>query len=217
MDFLCLDFFGWFMYGKMLKCFAQAHIRNWFGWNICLMTIMSASGNLMSWCFWRVFVLIHVLIAWKSHASETLLSRLKNMHLADSTRSWYVFSDKATEDLNNYDNHELRRQKCTCIWFNRNTRSKSMFFFILILGIVILYFVWSAPLSKNAVSTFQIPCKLLSFTLKDSWIRQTINGLPTKGNTYYVHITFYHNSGLTRNLTSNGCIYLCFIFVDTVF
>ncbi len=27
----------------------------------------------------------------------------------------------------------------------------------------------SAPLSKNAVSAFQISCKLLSFTLKDSW------------------------------------------------
>ena len=27
----------------------------------------------------------------------------------------------------------------------------------------------TAPLSKNAVSTFQIPCKLLFFTLKDSW------------------------------------------------
>ena len=27
----------------------------------------------------------------------------------------------------------------------------------------------SAPLSKNALSAFQISCKLLSFTLKDSW------------------------------------------------
>ena len=29
--------------------------------------------------------------------------------------------------------------------------------------------ICTAPLSKNAVSSFQISCKLLSFTLIDSW------------------------------------------------
>ena len=37
----------------------------------------------------------------------------------------------------------------------------------------------AAPLSKNAVSAFQISCELLSFTLKDSWRNyQMINALP---------------------------------------
>jgi len=39
-----------------------------------------------------------------------------------------VFRDKATDDLG-YENYELRSQKCTCIWFNRNIRSKSKQYF----------------------------------------------------------------------------------------
>ncbi len=87
--------------------------------------------------------------------------------------------------------------------------------------------VTSAPPSKNAVSAFQISCKILSFDLEDSWRNfiQTIffyleNVLKklagdqcssiTKGSIYHIkHTTFYHNSGLTRNMTFNGSI--CYV------
>ncbi len=69
----------------------------------------------------------------------------------------------------------------------------------------------SAPPSKKAVSAFQILCKLLSFTLKDSWTdKQTINALPLLKTVSITlnneHTTFYNSSGLTRNVMFNGSI-----------
>ena len=69
----------------------------------------------------------------------------------------------------------------------------------------------SAPLCKNAVSAFQISCKLLPFTLEflKKLADNHISSI-TKGSICYikhVHTTFYHCSGLTRNWMSNGNIY----------
>ena len=50
------------------------------------------------------------------------------MLLADSIRSWYAFRDKAIEDLG-HEFHELGSQRCICIWFNKNIRSKSRQYF----------------------------------------------------------------------------------------
>ncbi len=67
----------------------------------------------------------------------------------------------------------------------------------------------SPPLSKNAVSAFQISSKLLCFTLKDSWrnyIADDQYSSITEGSIYYFKHT-YHSSGLTRNCMFNGNIY----------
>ena len=71
----------------------------------------------------------------------------------------------------------------------------------------------SAPLRKNAVSALQILCKLYFFSfgrlLKK--IADDQCSFITKGSIhhmkYNVHTTFYHSSGLTRNLMSYGSIY----------
>ncbi len=73
----------------------------------------------------------------------------------------------------------------------------------------------SAPLSKNAVSAFQISFKLVAQVfylerfLKKLADDQLFSSI-TKGSIYHikhVHTIFYHSSGLTRNLMFNGSIY----------
>ena len=82
-------------------------------------------------------------------------------------------------------------------------------------GQVVIRICLSDPLSKNAVSAFEILCKLLSFTLKDSWRNLADHQCTsiTKGSinhikhNVHVHTTFCHNGGLTRNFMFNGSIY----------
>ena len=71
-----------------------------------------------------------VKILWKSHAPEKNVSHLKNIQLADLIRFWYIFRVTAAEDLG-IAIHEMNSQKCTCIGFNRNIRSKSKQYFFL--------------------------------------------------------------------------------------
>ena len=76
----------------------------------------------------------------------------------------------------------------------------------------------SAQPSKNAVSAFQITCKLLSFTLKESWTnQQTINALhqyplhlPHKVKTQYVILdhmqsTFFCCGKNLKKLADDQC------------
>ncbi len=77
----------------------------------------------------------------------------------------------------------------------------------------VLLAAFSAPPSKNAVSAFQISCKLLFFYLgrflknlaDDQWSSLTKGSI--SHIKHYVHTTFYHSSWLTRNLMFNGSIY----------
>jgi len=124
-DYLCLDYSLGGLRMVNVKCFAQAQKLIWVKYLLddnyeCIWKSIETS-------FLENFH-TDVNILWKSHAPESLLSRLKNIQLADSIRSWYLFRDKAAEDLG-YENRELRSQKCTCIWFNRNIRSKSKQYF----------------------------------------------------------------------------------------
>ncbi len=124
-DFLCLDYSWGGLRMVNVKCFAQAQKMVWVKYLL--------DNNYE--CTWKSIELQFLEnfhtdsnILWKSHAPETLLSQLKNIQLADSIRSWYEFRDKAAEDLG-YTSHEIKSQKCTCIWFNKNIRSKSKQFF----------------------------------------------------------------------------------------
>ncbi len=124
-DFLCLDYSWGGLRMVNVKCFAQAQKMVWVKYLL--------DNNYE--CTWKSIELqflenFHTdpTILWKSHAPETLLSNLNNIQLADSIRSWYEFRDKAAEDLG-YTSHEVKSQKCTCIWFNKNIRSKSKQYF----------------------------------------------------------------------------------------
>ena len=64
-------------------------------------------------------------------------------------------------------------------------------------------------ISTNAVSAFQISCKLLSFALKSPWriLPDDQSSSITKGRNYHIKymctLTFQHSSGLIRNFTCN--------------
>ena len=124
-DFLCLDYSLGGLRMVNVKCFAEAQKLTWVKY------LMDDNYE----CMWKSLELsflhkfhLDIKILWKSHAPEKVLSTLKNMQLADSIRSWYKFRDRAIEDLG-HEIHELRSQRCTCIWFNKNIRSKSRQYF----------------------------------------------------------------------------------------
>ncbi len=65
----------------------------------------------------------------------------------------------------------------------------------LILFFIMFFFFFihhptSAPPSKNAVSAFQISCKLLSCTLEDSWRTDDQCSSITKGSIYFMKRTY---------------------------
>ncbi len=68
---------------------------------------------------------------------------------------------------------------------------------------VAIQFCNSAPLSQNAVSAYQISCKLLSFYLERflNKFADDQGSSVIKGSVYHIYIQpFTHSSGLTRNL-----------------
>ncbi len=78
------------------------------------------------------------------------------------------------------------------------------------------------PQSKNAVSTFQITCRVLSFVLENSWSdEQRINPLPLlKGVSAISNICTYNLlvwKWIDEKFDIQWMYLLCFIFVDTAF
>ena len=64
---------------------------------------------------------------WTSYAPECILNKLRSSQLADSIRTWYVFRDKAVNEIYGCDYSDLGA--CQCLWYNRNIRSKSKQYF----------------------------------------------------------------------------------------
>ena len=64
---------------------------------------------------------------WTSYAPECILNKLRSSQLADSIRTWYVFRDKAVNEICGCDYSDLGA--CQCLWYNRNIRSKSKQYF----------------------------------------------------------------------------------------
>ena len=100
------------------------------------------------------------------------------------------------------------------IYFNKNNHtvvwSTSPMYFLNMCNQTLNSACSTSTLSKSAVSAFHA-CTLLYFTLEDSWRHDQCSSM-TKGSFYHIkqinlHTTFYHSSGLTRNLMFNGSIY----------
>ena len=64
---------------------------------------------------------------WISYAPESFLNKLMCSQLADSIRTWYIFSERASEELCGTSYSNLGT--CQCLWYNRYIRSKSKQYF----------------------------------------------------------------------------------------
>ena len=51
---------------------------------------------------------------WTSYAPECILNKLRSSQLADSIRTWYVFRNKAVNEIYGCDYSDLGA--CQCLW-----------------------------------------------------------------------------------------------------
>ena len=67
-------------------------------------------------------------ILWKTYAPENILNKLNSCQLAESLRTWYIFRENFAKTEFNTAFSSIG--SCQCIWFNRNIRSKSKYYFL---------------------------------------------------------------------------------------
>ena len=63
---------------------------------------------------------------WKSYAPESLLNRLQSTLLADSLRTWYIYRERACQEIYNTNFSDMGNQS---LWYNRNIRSRTKHYF----------------------------------------------------------------------------------------
>ena len=62
-------------------------------------------------------------LLWNSYAPESLLNNLNSSQLADSLRTWYVYRERACQEI--YGKSFSDFGYLQCLWYNRNIRSKT--------------------------------------------------------------------------------------------
>ena len=62
-------------------------------------------------------------LLWKSFAPKSLLNKLFCTQLADSLRTWYLYRERACQEIYNKNFSDFGYNQC--LWYNRNIRSKT--------------------------------------------------------------------------------------------
>ena len=62
-------------------------------------------------------------LLWNSYAPESLLNNLNSSQLADSLRTWYVYRERACQEI--YGKSFSDFGYLQCLWYNRNIRLKT--------------------------------------------------------------------------------------------
>ncbi len=107
---------------------------------------------------------------WKSDEHNVTLSVDESSEILNKAKDKFV--SYLVKNKQFHKNKNKLEKKCSLLYYDRTIP-------ICICCGTVQFTHNSASPSKNAVSAFQISCKLLSFILKDSWRnQQAINALP---------------------------------------